>query len=85
MKPLHKGKLSEECKFSITEDLDQDLKDLARQGNCTYAEICRELIWMAGTGKVYSEHIANDRRSLLQLEGRVAAEKKASAGSQVDE
>lgn len=85
MKPLHQGKLSEECKFSITEAFDQEIKDLARKASCTYAEMARELIWLGKTGKVFSEHVGNDRRALLQREGLVLADSSLVTGSPVDE
>lgn len=81
MKSLHEGKLSEEAKISLPEGMHRLIKEMANKSQCFASEIMLDAIFLGLTHKTYSEHIANDRRALFELEGRAEGDSSAPKGS----
>ncbi len=77
MAELHIGKLQHEAKTMVTESMEEFIADLARKANCNPQELVREALYAALTGKTFTEHVANDRRSVLSLQGFTQADKRA--------
>ena len=85
MKPLHIGKKTQECKLSITESADDYIRKMAAELHCTYADVARDFLYLGMTGKLFSEHEANDRRSAMQREGQALSQNSARTGTVSDE
>lgn len=62
---LHLGKLVKEAKTMVTEEMDEHIEALARQARCLPSELLREVIYAALSGKTFTEHVADDRRSVM--------------------
>jgi hypothetical protein len=75
---LHTGKLTEEAKTTVTESMHDRLAELARQAKCTPSDLLRDALYLVVTGASYLDHVANDRRQVLQSQGRNEADNKAS-------
>ena len=78
---LHIGKLTEECKTTVTEAMHEHLADLARQAKCNPSDLLRDALYLVLTGATYLDHVANDRRSVIQNQGRQQADNKSSEGA----
>jgi hypothetical protein len=65
----HHGKLTEEAKTMVTEDMDLHIKTLAKKAGCQPSELIREAIYLFFSGETFTGHVANDRRSVMQLQG----------------
>lgn len=63
----------------VTEAMHDELVRRASELKCAPAELLNEAIYLALTGKTYSEHVANDRRSAFHMEGRDQGENRAAA------
>lgn len=85
MKSLHQGKKTQECKFSVTESVDDYIKKIALELRCPYADVARDFLYLGITGKTYSEHVANDRRCAMQTEGRQLSQNNPAVGTVADE
>ncbi len=66
---LHNGKLVHEAKTMVTETFDALIADKARQAKCSPQELVRDALYFALTGKTFTDHVANDRRSVLSMQG----------------
>lgn len=75
---LHTGKLICEAKTMVTEEMDERIAVLAKQARCQPAELLREVIYKGLTGKTFTEHVANDRLSVMCLQGSKQSDNKAS-------
>lgn len=78
MTGLHIGKCSEEVKTTVPPEFHDYIADKARERRCSPAELVRDALYMAFTGATYSCHVAKDRRSAFDLEGRTQGENEAS-------
>ncbi|NMM21560.1 MAG: hypothetical protein HHJ15_16660 [Rhodoferax sp.] len=78
MEALHIGKLTEEAKTTVTDDMHAHVISLARKANCTPSELYREAIYLYLTGETFSEHVANDRRSVMVQKGPSKGELRAA-------
>jgi len=78
MATLHIGKRIHEAKTMVTEAMHDELVRRASELKCAPAELLNEAIYLALTGKTYSEHVANDRRSAFHVEGRDQGDNKAT-------
>lgn len=74
---LHHGKLVEEAKTTVTESMDEYIRQLASQAKCTPSDLIRDALYLQLTGKTYLDHVADDRRSVIQSQGRLQGEKSA--------
>lgn len=68
---LHVGKLTEEAKTTLTESMHELLADKARQAKCHPSDLVRDAIYLVFSGATYLDHVANDRRSVMQNQGRM--------------
>jgi hypothetical protein len=73
---LHHGKLTEEVKTTVTEAMHELLVDKAREAKCNPSDLFRDALWLVLTGATYLDHVANDRRSVMQIQGREVSENK---------
>lgn len=80
---LHVGKLTEECKTTVTEAMHERLADLARQAKCNPSDLLRDALYLALTGATYLDHVANDRRNVMQNQGRPQADNTTSEGGSI--
>ena len=80
MESLHIGKLTEEAKTTLPEAMHEYLADKARQARCNPSDLLRDALYLALTGATYLDHVANDRRSVMQNQGRTLADNKAKEG-----
>ena len=71
---LHVGKLTEEAKTTLTESMHELLADKARQAKCNPSDLVRDAIYLVFTGATYLDHVANDRRQVMQNQGRMQAD-----------
>ena len=71
-------KCSEEAKTSIPYEMKEELKAAAHEAGCDFAELLRDIIYMARKGATFGEHVANHRRSVLALKGPANGETGAS-------
>jgi len=74
---LHTGKLTKEAKTMVTEEMDEHIADLARQARCNPAELIREAIYAAFSGKTFTDHVADDRRAVMSMQGSIQGDKRA--------
>lgn len=74
----HIGKLTDEAKTTITESMHKLLAEHARQANCNPSDLIRDAIYLVFTGISYLDHVANDRRAVMQKQGPQQADKGAS-------
>jgi hypothetical protein len=81
MTKLHAGKRTEEAKTTVTEAMHGHIADLARAAGCSPSDLVCDAIYMAFTGQTYAEHVANDRRAVMQSQGRQGADNTHSNGS----
>lgn len=79
--PLHIGKLTEEAKTTLTESMHELMVDKAREARCNPSDLMRDAIYLVFTGATYLDHVANDRRSVMQNQGRPLAHKSDSQGN----
>lgn len=75
---LHVGKLTEEAKTTLTESMHEHLAQLAREARCSPSDLLRDAVFLVFSGVTYSDHVANDRRSVMKLEGRKLADRRAT-------
>lgn len=75
MDNLHIGKLTEEAKTTVTEAMHTRLADLARQAKCNPSDLLRDALYLVLTGATYLDHVANDRRSVMQNKGQQKGDK----------
>ena len=75
---LHIGKLSEEAKFTLPPQMHDLIAERARGARCNPSDLYRDAIYLAVTGMTYSDHVANDRRAALSMEGQQQADKGAT-------
>lgn len=72
---LHHGKLTEEAKTTVTEAMHELLADRARQAKCNPSDLLRDALYFVLTGATYSDHVANDRREAMQIQGQPRGDK----------
>lgn len=77
MTTFHTGKLTHEAKTMVTEEMDERIAVLARQAKCQPSELVREALYLFFTGKTFTEHVANDRRSVMCSQGSVQGDSRA--------
>lgn len=77
---FHHGKLTEESKTTVTEAFDEHIRDLANKAKCHPSDLIRDALYLQFTGKTYLEHVSDDRRLVIQGQGRDVADSKAPAG-----
>lgn len=75
---LHVGKLTEEAKTTVTDEMHLHVVRLARKANCSPSELYREAIYLYLTGETFTEHVANDRRAVMVCKGRSHGNKGAN-------
>ena len=75
---LHVGKLSEEAKTTLTEAMHERLAVLAREARCNPSDLLRDAVYLVFSGVTYSDHVANDRRGVMKLEGRQLSDRRAT-------
>lgn len=75
--PLHAGKRTEEAKTLVTPQMHDLLAEKAREARCTPSDLVNDALFLVFSGMTYAEHVANDRRSVLLLEGRLLGERRA--------
>lgn len=78
MNALHHGKLTKEAKTMVTEEMDMHIEACARKANCLPSELLREIIYAGLTGETFTGHVANDRASVMQMQGASQGEKRAN-------
>lgn len=78
--PLHAGKRTEEAKTIITPQMHDLLAEKAREARCTPSDLVCDALYLVLTGTTYADHVANDRRSVLSVQGQQVAHDKASKG-----
>jgi hypothetical protein len=78
MEALHIGKLTEEAKFTLTPQMQDLIAERARGARCHPSDLCRDAIYLVMTGVSYTDHVANDRRAALSMEGQPLADKGSS-------
>ncbi len=78
MTDFHHGKLTEEAKTTVTETMHELLADKARQAKCNPSDLIRDAVYLVFTGATYLDHVANDRRSVMQNQGQQVADKGAT-------
>ncbi len=77
---LHVGKRTEEAKTLVTPAMHDLLAEKARAARCTPSDLLHDALYLVITGKTYAEHVANDRRAVLGLEGRPVGDAMATGG-----
>ena len=77
---LHVGKRTEEAKTLVTPQMHDLLAEKARTARCTPSDLLHDALYLVMTGMTYADHVANDRRSVLMLEGRLLGERRATEG-----
>lgn len=77
---LHIGKRTEEAKTLVTPQMHDLLADKAREARCTPSDLLHDALYLVLTGKTYAEHVADDRRAALGLEGRALGDCRATDG-----
>lgn len=75
---LHVGKRTEEAKTLVTPQMHDLLAQKAREARCTPSDLLHDALFLVLTGATYADHVANDRRAVLGLEGRVKGDKGAT-------
>lgn len=75
---LHVGKRTEEAKTLVTPQMHDLLVQKAREARCTPSDLFHDVLFLVLTGSTYADHVANDRRVALGLEGRQDGEKGAT-------
>jgi hypothetical protein len=78
--PLHHGKLTQEAKTTVTEAMDEYIRALATKARCHPSDLIRDALYLQFTGNTYLDHVSNDRRQVIQRQGREMADAKADAG-----
>lgn len=78
---LHVGKRTEEVKTLVTPQMHDLLDEKARMARCTPAELLHDALYLVMTGMTYADHVANDRRAVLLVEGRVMGDRRASGAA----
>lgn len=77
---LHVGKRTEEAKTLVTPQMHDLLAEKARAARCTPSDLLHDALYLVMTGMTYADHVANDRRAVLGLEGRPLGDGRASDG-----
>lgn len=72
---LHIGKLTEECKTTVTEQFKKMLEGRANKARCTPADLMRDALYLVFSGETFTSHVANDRSAAFGLEGRHRGDK----------
>lgn len=67
---LHIGKLTQECKTTVTEQFKKMLEGRANKARCTPADLMRDALYLVFSGETFTTHVANDRCSAFGMEGR---------------
>lgn len=80
MNALHVGKLTEETKFTVTEAMSQLIAEMAHKARCPESDIVRDCFWRGLTGMSYLDHVANDRRTAMDLPVLHVADKGGANG-----
>ena len=78
MNTLHIGKLTDECKTTVTPAFHDMLIERARQASCNPSDLVRDALYLVFTGISHTEHVANDRRAVMSLEGLPLGDKAAN-------
>ncbi len=81
---LHVGKRTEEAKTLVTPQMHDLLAEKARAARCTPSDLLHDVLYLVMTGMTYAEHVANDRRAVLLMEGRAQGESRAGQGDNHD-
>ena len=79
---LHVGKRTEEAKTLVTPQMHDLLAEKARTARCTPSDLLHDALYLVMTGMTYADHVANDRRAVLLVQGRLAGERRANGGAQ---
>ena len=87
--PLHIGKLTEECKTTVTPAMHDLLAERASKARCHPSDLARDCIYLVMTGETYAAHVANDRLKAITGTGRIqgglsAPSGPANAGAECD-
>ena len=77
---LHHGKLTEEAKTTVTEAMDEYIRVLATKAKCHPSDLIRDALYLQFTGNTYLEHVSNDRRQVMQIQGREEGDTKPQSG-----
>lgn len=77
---LHVGKRTEEAKTLVTPQMHDLLAEKARKAHCTPSDLVNDALFLVFTRKSYAEHVADDRRAVLALQGRELGERQATDG-----
>ena len=76
---LHVGKRTEEAKTLVTPQMHDLLAEKAREARCTPSDLLHDALFLVFTGLTYVDHVANDRRAVLTLEGREQGDSRAAS------
>lgn len=79
--PLHTGKLTEECKTTVTPAMHDLLAERASKVRCHPSDLIRDCIYLVLTGETYAAHVANDRLKAITGTGRVQGDLPTSSGT----
>lgn len=79
---LHVGKRTEEAKTLVTPQMHDLLAEKARAARCTPSDLLHDALYLVMTGMTYADHVANDRRAVLLVQGRVMGERRASEATE---
>ena len=77
---LHRGKRGVENKYSTTPAMSDHLNMLAHQLGCSHSDLVNDAVFLAygGFGKTFAEHVADDRRAVINVQRRQLADKAAT-------
>ena len=75
---LHIGKRTEEAKTLVTPAMHDLLAERAREARCTPSDLLHDALYLVFTGLTYAEHVANDRRAVLNKEVREEGDNHAT-------
>lgn len=79
---LHVGKRTEEAKTLVTPQMHDLLAEKAREAHCTPSDLVNDALFLVFTRKSFADHVADDRRAVLALQGRELGERRASEASE---
>lgn len=79
--PLHTGKLTEECKTTVTPAMHDLLAERASKARCTPSDLLRDCLYLVISGDTYAAHVANDRLKAITGTGRTQADLAPSSGT----
>ena len=75
---LHVGKRTQEAKTMVTERMHDLIAEKARAAGCTPSDLVHDILYLVLTGKTFADHVADDRRAVLLMEGREQGDNRAS-------